>query len=168
MTPTNYDKHFKVLGKLCRLYDTGGGDLTAMKTLVSRLYDQLATGELASYDAVVLFGQYTNVFDAAIGGTTYQLRTIVMQISRAYLISAIFRNDLTTVPSSPTDAVAVLAALRTEMSAAVDNKKLTTEVTTGLVNFFRNVLAAGGTWNTAADASADYKDSVYVVDTIVA
>ena len=76
------------------------------------------------------------------------------------------------MPTSTNSVVAVLTALATEMGAAVDNKTLTTKDTTGLVNFFDAILAANGavagTWNTEADATADYQDSVYVVAAVVA
>ncbi|MBI4719473.1 MAG: hypothetical protein HY763_16885 [Planctomycetes bacterium] len=142
MTPTNYDKHFKVLGKLCRIYDTGGPDTTAMQALVSTLYDQVATGTQASYNAVILLSQYAVGFAASIAKSGDGIKTDAVNAAKRYLIDALFLNDLTTVPANPSDVPAVLAALRTEMGA-------------------------GGTWNTAADASADYKDSVYVVDAVV-
>lgn len=50
MLDANYIKHFKVLGKIVRFYDDADDvDLTALKTLAARLFDQTATGELASY-----------------------------------------------------------------------------------------------------------------------
>ena len=168
MTPTNYDKHFKVLGKLCRIHDVGGGDISALQLLESRLFDQVATGESASLDAVLLMAGFANGLHSAVTATTQNVRSTVKTIAGAYLTAALFRNDLTTVPSDPTSPASVLGALRTDMGAGVDNKKLTNETTSGFVNFFKNVMGAGGTWNTAADASADYKDSVYVVDAIVA
>ncbi len=48
-----------------------------------------------------------------------------------------------------------------------DNKTLATKAATGLVNFFDTLAAEALTWNTESDAGADYKDSVYVVATIV-
>lgn len=167
MTPTNYVRHFKVLGKICRLYDVGGPDVAALKLLISRVFDQIATGEVDSYDALLLLTPYMGQLNASLGEASTQVKFHAVQMAGKYLTSPNFYGDLTTVPSNVALVTAVLTALRTDMSAAVDNKRLSTESTSGLVNFFSNVLAAGGTWNTVADASADYKDSVYVVDTIV-
>lgn len=169
MLDANYIKHFKVLGKLARLYDdaAAASDVAALKTLAMRLFDQAATGESPSYDAVLVLSAFMSPLDLSINAVTNNVRATVKTMAAAYLVHSLFRADLTTTPASANDAASVLAALRTDMSAGVDNKKLTTEAATGLVNFFKNVMAAGGSWNSIADASADYKDSVYVVTAVV-
>ena len=136
MTDANYIRHFKVLGKLAKIYDDAGADVSALNTLV-----------------------------ATTSGPT-ALQSLAVSIGGQYLSLNLFYASLTTVPTSTT-AVAALVALQAEMAAGVDNKTLSTETTSGLVNFFDAILGSEGTWNTAADASADYKDSVYVVSAVV-
>jgi len=166
MTDANYQRHLKVLGKLARLFDTAGADDTAMKALLATFVDQYATGGAASLPAIEVFPTFTARWAAAITAGAAALKKVAQDAATAYLRSDDFVNDMTVAPSNNTVA-AVLAALQTQMNAANDNKKFTTKSSTGLVNFFDSLLAAPGTWNTIADASADYKDSVYVVDAIV-
>jgi len=166
MLDANYQKHFKNLGKICRLYDDGGFSEATIKTIISRLYDQAATGESTdSYGALLALCPHITALnsDLSSGG---QVRSRAKEMAASYLISDFFRADLTTVPGSPNSYESVVEALRVEMSAAVDNKTLTNESATGFVHFFK-VLKPGTTWNTAADGSANYKDSIYVVQTIV-
>ena len=165
MTSGNYVRHFKVLGKLAKLFDIASAQTPDLNTLMARLYDQVATGETASLPGVLLLAQYVNSFQSAIARGPESLAALAKAMAEAYLISNDFVNDLTTTPTSRTGA-AVLTALQTEMAAGLNNKTLTTLAATGLVNFF-NQFSPTSSWNTAADASADYKDSVYVVSTIV-
>lgn len=166
MTDANYIRHFKVLGKLAKLYDDAGANDTAMRTLLATFVDQYAEGTSASLSAINIFPTYTRQWANAIGSSPASLQAIAVAAAGAYLISADFTADLTTTPSATTPA-AVLIALATDMGAGVDDKTLSTEATSGLVNFFDAVQGAEGTWNTEDDATADYKDSVYVVSAVV-
>lgn len=166
MTDANYIRHFKVLGKLAKLYDTAAADSTTLETLLTTFVDQYATGTIASFPAVQLFPRYTTQWISAITAGPTALQSVAKNAAAAYLTSTDFTNDLTTEPTANT-ALAVLVALATEMGAGVDNKTLTTKASTGLVNFFDAIRGTAGSWNTAADGSADYKDSVYVVSTVV-
>lgn len=167
MLDADYQKHLKVLGKLCRIWDQGEADENASKLLISRLFDQVATGELPSYDAVQLVNAYTTTLDSGVTNGPTALKTAAENITAAYLTDALFRDDLTTTPDNPSNAQSVLEALQTEMGAGEDNKTLTDTASTGFVNFFDTVWSPTGSWNTEADGTADYKDSVYVVDAIV-
>lgn len=167
MTDAQYQKHFKVLGKLARLWDDGGLDVSTMQLLAARFLDQIATGEAGSYATTLLLNPYTVNLDNSIKVGVNAVQSIAKQMSEAYLKSSIFIDDLATVPANATLPIKVLEALQTEMSAGVDNKTLTDLAATGFVNFFNSVWAPTLTWNTAADVTADYKDSVYVVTTIV-
>jgi len=168
MTDANYIRHFKVLGKLAYLYDTAGSNATALQTLLAVFADQVADGTYLTVPAVKLFNNTITEWDAAIGtaGSLTTLRSMAVNAGRAYITNATFTAGLTTTPASASVAD-VLAALQTEMGAGVDDKTLSTEAATGLVNFLDTLLGSEGTWNTAEDASADYKDSVYVVAALV-
>lgn len=166
MTGANYQKHFKVIGKLAKLYDDAGADNTALLALFATTYDQVATGLAADLDALEILNQYTSRYRNAISNGAQALQTLAKNIATAYLQSDYFVDDLTTEPASRSIAV-VVAALATDMSAAVDNVTLGTETTTGLVNFLDEVAGAEQTWNTEADATADYRDAIYVVSAVV-
>lgn len=168
MLDADYQKHFKVIGKLCRLWDQAGADVDASKLLISRLFDQVATGELPSYDALLLVNTYTSSLDSGVANGAAALKTVAETITAAYLTSQVFLPDLTTAPGNSSSPQSVLEALQTDMGAGEDDKTLTTSASTGLVNFFDTVWSPTGSWNTEADGTADYKDSVYVVGTIVA
>ena len=166
MLTGNYDRHLKVLGKLARLWDDASADSAAQKLLISRMIDQVATGEVDSYPATLLLNAYTLTLNSAITAGAEAIRSTAVTMAAAYLISTDFTDDLTTAPSATT-AQAVLEALQTEMAAGLDNKTLTDTASTGFVNFFDTNWSPSGAWNTEADGTADYKDSVYVVTTIV-
>ena len=166
MLAANYVEHCKVLGKLCRLWDDASADAEAMKLLISRLIDQYADGELATWDTLQLLNPYTASLASGVNNGAAALKALAQTMAAAYLTSAIFRGDLTTTPDNISSATSVLEALQTEMGAGVDNVTFTTKSSTGLVNFF-DLFEPTGAWNTAADGEADYPDSTYVVITNV-
>lgn len=167
MIAADYIKHFKVLGKLCRMWDDAVAEADDQKQRIARLYDQAATGELPSYPTLLVLNPFTSTLDAAVKNGADAIKATAKSMTEAYLKATLFTDDLTTSPIAPVTAKSVLEALQTEMSAGVDNVTLTTLAATGLVNFFDTNWSPTNTWNTLADASATYKDSVYVVDTIV-
>lgn len=168
MTDANYIRHFSVLGKLAYLYDTAGANSTALQALLAVFADQIADGTATTLPAVKLFQSAIIQWDAALGTTQAltTLQTIATTAAASYLVNLTFTAGLTTTPAGASVAE-VLAALQTEMGAGVDDKTLSTETTTGLVNFLDTVLGSEGTWNTEDDATADYKDSVYCVASLV-
>jgi hypothetical protein len=162
MTNDNYAKVFGILGKLCFGYDLAAAQLVAASTILANLQDEVATGFPESNPANQTLRPYYSRLDAAIrNGPTYALASNQGAAGR-FLVSDYFVSKLITVPINRNLAASVLEAFQTEMSAAVDNKTLTDLSDTGLVHFFDSFLLAPGTWNTAPDASADYKDSVFV------
>lgn len=166
MTGGNYARHFKVLGKLAKLYDVAAADESTLETLLSTFADQVATGGVASLPAVLQMGTYISRWNSAIDAGATALQRVAQDAAKAYLRSDDFIGDLTTVPD--TNSIEdVLAALQTEIGAGVDNVTLGTLAATGLVHFFDSMLAAAGTWNTEADATADYRDAIYVVSAVV-
>jgi hypothetical protein len=166
MTDANYIKVFTILGKLCFGYDLATTQATACDDILATLQDQVATGSPDSNPVNTTLRQtYSSIEQARDSGANFA-KSVYKTGATNFLASDYFFNKLTTVPTSRS-AAAVLAALETEMAVGLDNKKLTTLASTGLVNFFNSMLAAPGTWNTVADASADYKDSVYVVDAVI-
>ncbi len=167
MTDANYQKHLKVLGKLCKLWDDAGSDEDTQKELIARMFDQAATGELPSYPALLILNPYTAALDRSIVSGVVAQQATAKSMAEAYLKSSTFTDDLTTSVTGGVTGTTVLNALQTEMGAGEDNKTLTTSAATGFVNFFDTNWSPTGSWNTEADATADYKDSVYVVSTIV-
>jgi len=168
MLDANYIEHCKVLGKICRLWDDGGLSLDDLKLLACRLWDQIATGESPSYDACLALNPFTAELNGAMQIGQTDVQRTAKRLAEAYLTDSVFYGDLTTTPGDPTSARSVLEALQTEMGAGEDDKTFTTKAATGLVYFFDTNWAPTGAWNTEADETADYKDSVYVVTTIVA
>lgn len=166
MDNANYIRHFKVLGKLCKLYDLASTQSSAQNSLLAAFVDQYADGTDASLPAVLLFPSYTSAWASAISGGPNAMKSLSLSAATQYLVGANFTDDLTTAPAG-TSVSAVLAALQTEMGAGEDDKTLATKASSGLVNFFDTILGSSGTWNTETDASADYKDSVYVVSAVV-
>ena len=167
MIAADYVTHLKVLGKLARLWDDASSDASAMKLLIARFYDQIATGEAPSYDTLLTLNPYTSLLNGGVQNGAEAIKTVTVAAAAAYLISATFRDSLITTPATPSNSTSVLEALQTEMGAGVDNKTLTTSAATGFVNFFDANFSPTGSWNTEADGTADYKDSIYVVTTIV-
>lgn len=166
MTNGNYIRHFKVLGKLCKLYDDANANSTAEGELLATFADQYSDGTEASLAAISLFPAYTSQWASSINNGASNLANIAINAAAAYLVNATFTDDLTTTPTTGT-AAASLVALATDMGAGVDNKTLGTKTTSGLVNFFDAIAGESGTWNTESDATADYRDAVYVVSTVV-
>lgn len=164
MTNDNYIRHFKVLGKLAKLYDIAAADESDLETLLSTFVDQYATGTVASLPAILIFPNHTVAWSQAISAGATALQTVAKNAASAYLIDDDFTGDLTTTPAATT-AAAVLTALATEMGAGVDNKTLTTKSSTGLVNFFDAILGSSGSWNTSGTPT--YADGTYVVSTVV-
>jgi len=164
MTDANYIRHLKVLGKYCKIYDDADADATAQGVLIATTSDQIATGLAIDTPAVAMHGPYISSLTAAVSSGPTALKALAVQLAGQYLSLNLFYTSLTTVPTSTT-AVAALVALQTEMGAGVDNKTLTTEGSTGLVNFFDTILGSEGTWNTAGPG--DYPDATYVVSAVV-
>lgn len=169
MTDANYQKHFKVIGKLTYLYDTAVTTLATLEGYVSALYDQIWTGAQASYEAGRLLSEYAQQMDRAINdqvsGTTLR-QTMAQKMLKAYIKSSLFTGDLENTPSDASREKAICEAFQQDL---VDNSKtMSTETTTGMVNFMDEACGPTGGpsvgWNTEADATADYKDSVYVVE----
>lgn len=163
MLDANYQKHFKILGKFAKLYDTAAADVTAQETLAATTYDQIATGVAAtSWAALQLLNPYTGSWASAIASGSTQLMSLSQSMAAAYLTSAIFRADMTAVPTNTSSAQSVLEALITEMTN--DVKTLTTAASTGFVHFFE-------LWSPTGDfpqsGSASYTDATYVVSTVV-
>jgi hypothetical protein len=171
MATLTYARHFAVLGKLCKLYDDAAAASATQKLLTSAYMDQVADGLAASLAMAIAQSTYAQQFNSALSSGEDTRKTVALNAAKAYLTNAYFTDELTTIPAS-TSVSAVLAALQTEMGATVDNVTLGTKTTTGLVNFFDAILVdeggSAGTWNTESDATADYRDAVYVVATIVA
>lgn len=169
MTDANYQKHFKVIGKLALLYDYVGEVEATLEGYVAALYDQLWTGAQASYDAGVLLSGSAEALARTVvqaaGGTTSRKSQLAAML-RAYMTSAAFRDDVTIAPTDINDAADVAEALQFEMED--DAKTLGTEGSTGMVNFMETacvpVNGPSVGWTTESDATADYKDATYVVE----
>ena len=166
MTDGNYIKVFTILGKLCYAFDLATVQFGEVDDILATIQDQVATGSPDSNPVITTLRQTFASMEAARDNGAAFLKTVAKTGASNFMVSDYFFNKLVTVPASRS-AAAVLAALQTEMSAGVDDKKLTTLASTGLVNFFNAILGSAGTWNTAADASANYKDSVYVVEAVI-
>jgi hypothetical protein len=163
MLDANYQKHLKILGKLCQMWDSASASSTAEQLLAARFFDQVATGEAGSWVNLQLFAPYTGQIQSAILSGALAIKAMAEQLAGYYLVSAEFRGDLTNTPTSPTSAQSVLEALIAEMTA--DSKTLTTAAATGLVNFFETVWAPSGSF--PQSGSPSYADGTYVVVTIV-
>lgn len=167
MTDANYQKHFKVIGKMTLLYDYPGEAEATLELYASALYDQTWTGAQPSYDAGILLNPYAaslaTAIASAVNATTAR-KDALIAMCRAYIQNSVFCDDLTTTPTANT-AAACCTALQFDLVA--DNKTMTTEAATGMVNFLDTACSPtggpSGGWNTEADVTADYKDSVYVV-----
>lgn len=163
MTDPNYIKLFTILGKWCYAYDLCVAEATNLDTIIATIQDQIATGDPDENPVIDTFRQrivqLENARDAS-GASVCQAAAF------DFIRSPYFTSKMTVTPAS-TGIEDVLAAFQTQMGAGEDDKTLTTLHSTGLVNFFNSLLAAPGTWNTAADGSADYKDSVYVVEAVL-
>jgi hypothetical protein len=172
MTDGNYQKHCKVLGKYCRLYDTAGTNETAMKALEAITIDQVADGLAASLPACEALAGKLPAWKTAISAGPSALKAVAIQLAAQYLQLDLFCSTLVGHAATAGSAVTtILTAFQDEMSASHDNKTLGTKTTSGLVNFFDAVAVdaggSAGTWNTESDATADYRDAIYVVDTAV-
>ncbi|HEY3325132.1 MAG TPA: hypothetical protein VGP72_32055 [Planctomycetota bacterium] len=166
MDNANYIRHLKVLGKLADLFDKAVAAETDLTDLLEVFVEQYATGT-GSLSDVKKMPVYTNQWAGAITNGPTALRKVAIDAATAHLLDANFQDDLTTKPTNTSSVASVIAAFAIDMSGAKDNVTLTTKSAAGLVNFFDAIAGSSGTWNTAADGSATYKDSVYVVDTLV-
>ena len=166
MEDANYQEHCKVLGKLCYLYDQAAAEEAATRLVISVFVDQYAAGDEPTYETVVLLCPFIAGLDSAVDNGAEVIQSRARTIATAYLTSSIFYGDLTTTPANLNSAASVLTALQTEMGAGEDDKTFGTLAGTGFVHFF-NLWSPTGAWNTEADATADYRDAIFVVGTIV-
>jgi hypothetical protein len=164
MTDANYQRFFKVLGKLAYLYDTATAENTALATLLATTADQVATGLSVDNPAVLMLAQNLGALSVALVNGPQAIQSQAIAIASAYLELPLFKAALTTVPTANT-AAAILIALATEMTSVSTTKTLTTKSATGLVNFFDTIAGSSGSWNTAAPG--DYPDATYCVSAIV-
>ena len=165
MLDANYIRHFKVIGKLCKMFDEAVSEETAQTLRLARLEDQTATGESASLPGVEVINAHYNALKAAITSGPTAMQSATVAAATSYFTGSDFRGDLVTeTPTNPSSVNAVLTAFAAEM--VDDPKTLTTESTTGLINFFDVIAAEELTWNDES-ADPDYPDSTYVVDAIV-
>ena len=170
MTNGNYDRFSKILGKLAYVFDNSAALVTAQQLTQYRTMEQVAKSDQESADLpeISIIAQYFSSWSSAIDAGPLTLQGLVKTIAIKILTSDDFISSLTTVPAS-SSINNVLTALATEMGAGVDNKTFTNVSSTGLVHFLNQLLTGGASvsWHTAVDGSADYKDSVYVVNAIV-
>lgn len=164
MTNADYIRNFKLFGKLAKLYDDATADVATLETLQATTFDQIADGTTATLEAVGIFSGYYSRYSNGISSGAAALQSLAVSIGRAYIVTDEFVTGLTTQPASRS-ALLCVAALATEMSAGVDNKTLTTESSTGLVNFFDALAGAEQTWNTSG--SPDYPDGTFVVSPVI-
>ena len=164
MLSANYIFNFKRLGKLAYLWGTASAGATASQALLAITYEEVSDGLVDSIPGEVTLSPYLIQWNSQTSSSA--LSTIAINAASAYLIMPSFVGQLTTQPANKNSAASVLAALVTEMTT-VDSVTLTTLSSTGLAAFFNAVAGSTLTWNTAADASATYKDSIYVVSTLV-
>ena len=166
MTSGNYERHFKVLGKLAYMYDIAGSATSAENTVLATTADQIATGNPIDNPSVLLFSSFTNSIQSTINSGPTVLQNLAKQIAGLYVQQSLFTSGLTTVPSGNSPA-AILTALATEMTS-VDSVTLTTLASTGLVNFFDAVMGSAGSWNTTgAGTPPTYADATYCVSAVV-
>jgi hypothetical protein len=166
MTDGEYIARAKILGKFAKYYDLAAASVTTFDGILATTADQIATGVAVDNPEVLSFAGYlSRLNNATVMGPTSICESIVLA-AKAYLVLPLFYSAMTTEPAAITPA-GVLAALQTEMSAAVDNKTFGTKTTSGIVNFLDVVLGAAGTWNTESDSTADYRDAVYCVSPVV-
>lgn len=166
MTSGNYQRKFKVLGKLAKLYDLAAADVTTLNLLLAVFADQVADGTATSLPDTLLFSTYIPQWSSAVSSGATALKSLAVSAASAHLISSDFTGDfVSNTPSSPITPATVITALIAELTT--NSSTLTTLAATGLVNFLNVVYGSVQTFPTAADGSATYKDSVYVVATIV-
>jgi hypothetical protein len=164
MTNANYQRHLKILGKLAYLFDAASSDVADMGALLAAFVDQYADATLSSLDAIRIFPNYTPRWQSAINVGPTALQALAKDAANAYLTDAAFIDTLGAEPASTT-ALAVLTQFAAD--TVTDSKTLTTKASTGIVNFLDEVAGDDLGWNTAADESATYKDSVYCVASVV-
>ena len=156
-----YDLNLKIIGKLAKLFDVSAIDVTSQNTLFTNFVQQYAVQDLIALD--LLFPASTARWNVAVN-TQPPLQVVAIAAATAYIQSATFTGDLTTSPASGSvqDILTAFAA-----DTVTDEVTLTTKAATGIVNFLDVIRGAAGTWNTAADASATFKDSVYCISAVV-
>lgn len=157
-----YENNCKIIGKLAHMFDISATDVTAQNTLFTNFVEQYAIQDLIELD--LLFPASTARWNASVNAQP-PLQAIAISTATAYIQSATFTGDLTTAPASGSvyDILTAFAA-----DTVTDEVTLTTKASTGIVNFLDVIRGAAGTWNTAADGAATYKDSVLCVSTVVA
>lgn len=163
MLDANYQKHLKILGKLCYGWDEASADLASQTLTAERFYDQTATGAAGSWVNLQLFNGFTSQWAGALVAGATAIKSLMETMAASYLTSAEFQDDMTTVATTPSSAQSVLEALIAEMGD--DSKTLTTAAGTGLVHFFETVWAPDG--DLPQSGSPSYADGTYVVQTIV-
>lgn len=164
MEDAAYTSHLTNLGKIVYMYDTAKADVEALELIASRLYDQIATGEVDSWDTVQLLSPYTSAVANAVAAGPSALMQTAQTMAVAYLTSTIFTSTLDTAPSENTVA-AILNAWITDMVA--DDKTLDEASDTGFVNF---LTAIGGTPDPdpyPTDDTPTYTDAAYVTATLL-
>ena len=170
-------RHFCVLGKLCHLYDIASADESAMKLKTSKMWDQIADGAAGTYEVMDKLAPSQESLDAAILDTVEaatKIKTVAVNLAAKYLTSDACAGSLEwgvgepQGPEDPNDPASVLICLKAVLDQAAAT--LTTESSTGLINFFESnwTIPAEPAWPQAADESATWKDSVYVVEDVVA
>lgn len=165
MLDANYEKHLKVLGKLCYAYDQAVADLAGQELTAERFFDQVATGASGSWQNLLLASGFAPAWAAAMTNGSEAIKTLMSRLAGYYLTSAEFRDDFVVeAPADPTSAQSVLVALIAELDA--DSKTLTTAAATGLVHFFETEWAPTGDF--LQSESPSYADATYVVQTVVA
>jgi hypothetical protein len=163
MLDAGYAKHFAAIGKLVYLWDTAGAQVATLETGAARFFDQIATGESASWPASKFFNPYTQSIADAIASGPVALQDRIKSLVGYYLTSPIFLADLETTPVNATQAKSVLEALIAEM--ADDSKTFTTAASTGFVHFFETLWSPAGSFGQSGTPT--YADSTYCVATIV-
>ncbi|SRR6266540_46160 len=166
MLDANYVKVFKILGKLCYAYDLCAAEETNLDAIVATIQDQAATGDPAENPVLDTLRQRIIQLENARDTSG---ASVCQAAASDFFTSPYFTSKLVHNTPAGNSVADVLAAFQLEMSAAGgdDDKTLTTKHSSGLINFFDSLLAAPGTWNNEADATADYKDTVYVVLAVI-
>jgi hypothetical protein len=166
----DYARHFSVLGKLCKVYDDAAANEATQKLLVSRTLDQIANGTAEDLPVIMSLLPSLQALGNAVSAGEGTRQSLAIQAAMVYLTSSVFVGDFVFSPPATSAVLDVLTNFALELTN--DAKTLGTKTTTGLVLFLDNIrIAAGGTagtWSTESDSTADYRDAIYVVSTIVA
>lgn len=164
MTDANYVRHFSVLGKLAKLYDDANANEATQKTLIAVTADQMANSLSTGLANFITMTTYIQQFYSALTAGETTRKEIAINAGRAYLKDSYFYGGLTATPTDLTSPAAILIAFAADM--VTNSKTISTETTSGLVNFFDALSGTEGTYPTSG--SPTYDDATYVVETIVA